>query len=207
MKNKIILFGGTFDPIHCGHTFVARYALEKINAQRVIFIPAKRSPHKSERPKVSDNIRIEMISLAIRDESVFELSECELKRSEPSYTIDTIRTFKSKYGQETQLYWLVGADAVKDLGKWYKIKELVDLCDIAVVFRAGFKKPDFSHLQGLLRPSDIEKLLQSVISAPLIDISSSEIKQKLAQNEDISQMVAPQIKDYILKNNLYRSNV
>ena len=140
---KIILFGGTFDPIHLGHTAVAAFAAENIKAEKVIFVPAKRSPLKNLLPKAGDSDRFAMIALAIAGNEKFELSDCELKKSTPSYTLDTVREFKKAYGEDVEIYWLVGADSVDDLPYWYKITELIDECNLCVMYRAGYEKPDF----------------------------------------------------------------
>ena len=204
MTRKIALFGGTFDPIHRGHTIVAASAAEQIRAEKVIFIPASRSPHKQLLPLANAEARIEMITLAIAANSNFAVSNCELKRPQPSYTLDTVKSFQTQYGSDVELYFLVGADAVKDLAAWYKIGELIDLCNVAVMHRAGVRPPDFTEFSNVLGTKRAKKLQQDMISTPLISINGSEIRRKVALGEDISDMVAPRVLAYIEKNRLYR---
>jgi nicotinate-nucleotide adenylyltransferase len=204
MKRNVILFGGTFDPIHNGHTHVAEAAAEKIGAAKVVFIPAKRSPHKQVFPVAGAEQRIEMISLAIEDRDTFCVSDVEVKRPEPSYTLDTMRTFKAKYGEDTQLYWLIGADMVGDLAKWHRINELIDQCNLSVMLRGGFKRPDFGGFEEVFGHRRVEKLRQNVLLTPAIDISSTQIRRRVAAGLDFSDMVHSLVAAYIEQKGLYR---
>ena len=114
-RRTITLFGGTFDPIHLGHTTVARAAAELIRAEKIIFIPAKRSPLKGFLPRASDEDRLQMITLAIADEERFEVSDYELSKPAPSYTLETVRRFQKACGADTSIHWLIGADGIDDL--------------------------------------------------------------------------------------------
>ena len=203
MKNKLILFGGTFDPIHLGHTAVALAASKKIGAAKTVFIPARRSPHKKIFPIADAQSRLEMISLAISDTPNFSVSDYELKKTEPSYTLNTVLNFLAGPGKDTKIYWLIGADTVKDLPKWYKIHDLNEICNLSVMFRAGFDKPDFTGLEAVLGENGVKKLRSNVIETPLIDLSSTQIRQKIAHQEPISAIVNPDVAAYIQKNKLY----
>jgi len=204
-KRKVVLFGGTFDPIHIGHTTVAAEAAEHIGAKKVVFIPAKRSPLKDSLPKVSGADRLAMIALAIAGNKKFELSDYELKRPQPSYTLQTVRQFQADYGSNTLIYWLVGADSIDDLPHWYGIVELIDRCNLSVMYRAGCKPPDFTSFKTVWGPRRIEKLQQNIIQTSLIDISSTEIRKRLAAGQDVADMLHPAAADYIRKHNLYKS--
>jgi nicotinate-nucleotide adenylyltransferase len=203
MNDKVILFGGTFDPIHYGHMRVADCACEHIGAQEVVLIPAKCSPHKKSLPIAEGSARVEMISLAIAGKKKFRVSDCELKRAEPSYTLDTVRHFRVEYGEGPKICWLVGADAIKDLANWYGIRELVDECNLCVMFRAGFERPDFSGFGEILGSGRVAKLERDVVATPLIDINSTQIRRKLTCGGDVSGMLEPKVLAYIQKNGLY----
>jgi nicotinate-nucleotide adenylyltransferase len=200
---KIILFGGTFDPVHIGHIAVSLAAAEKIGASKVILIPTRRSPHKYQKPLAMDNDRIAMLKLAIAEDKIFEVSPIELNRGEPSYTIDTIRQLKRKFGKDCELYWLIGVDMLKDLPKWHMSEELLNECNFCIMNRGGFKKPDFDYLTGKLSPEAIDKLRKNQIQTPLINISSTEIRQKLEAGKDVSDMVNPEVLNYIKNHKLY----
>lgn len=201
---KMILFGGTFDPIHCGHIRVADAARQYIGAGQVIFIPAKWSPHKKQQPAASDQDRFAMIRLAIDGRPAFSLCDCELHRTQPSYTLDTVHYFRDQYGPRTDLVWLVGADALKDLPRWFRIDDLLDVADIAVMYRAGYPKPDFEVCKSDFTPRQIQKLRQNVIPVPLVDISSTQIRTRLAKGLDVDDMLPPKVLAYIKIRNLYK---
>jgi nicotinate-nucleotide adenylyltransferase len=203
MKDRIILFGGTFDPVHLGHTTVAAFAAEQIGAGEVVFIPAKRSPHKNVFPVASGASRVEMLSLAVAGNAKFSVSSCELERAAPSYTVDTLSMFAGRYGPKSQLYWLVGADAVGDLALWHRAERVLDMCNLCVMYRAGYPKPDFSQLD-CLGAERVEKLSKHALATPLVDISSTEIRRKLSVAEDVSGLLSLAVLGYIGKNGLYR---
>ena len=204
-KRKIALFGGTFDPVHLGHTTVAADALEHIGAEKIIFVPAKRSPLKGFLPRANDNHRLNMMSLAISGEKNFQVSDYELKRPAPSYTLETIRKFQDDYGSDTSIHWLIGADGVDDLTYWYKVTELIDACDLTTMYRAGCERPDFTRFEEIWGSERIEKLQRNIIQTPLVDISSTEIRDIIAKNGDYSKMLHPAVADYIRENGLYQS--
>jgi nicotinate-nucleotide adenylyltransferase len=205
VKKKIAFFGGTFDPIHLGHTAVAAAAAEHIGAEKIVFIPAKHSPLKNFLPEAGDDDRLAMIALAIADNEKFRLNNYELRKSEPSYTLETVRHFQADYGGKALIYWLVGADSLDELSHWYGIVELIDECNLCVMFRAGCKSPDFAKFKNVWGAARVEKLQRNVIRTPLIDISSTEIRNRLAAGRDVTGMLAPQVADYIRKHGLYQS--
>ena len=204
-KRKIALFGGTFDPIHLGHTTVAADALERIGAEKIIFVPAKRSPLKGFLPRANDNHRLKMVSLAIAGEKYFQVSDYELKRPAPSYTLTTIQKFQADYGSETSIHWLIGADGVDDLTYWYKITEMIDACKLTTMYRAGCEPPDFSKFEEIWGCERIEKLQRNIIQTPLVDISSTEIRDIIANNGDFSKMLHSTVAEHIRNNGLYKS--
>jgi nicotinate-nucleotide adenylyltransferase len=202
-EKKIALFGGTFDPIHLGHTAVAAAAGQFIGAVKVIFVPAKRSPLKAFFPEASDEDRLEMMKLAIAGNTGFELNDYELKKTAPSYTLETVRFFRNKLSDKSEIYWLAGADSVEDLANWYGAAELIDECNLSVMYRAGLKPPDFSKFESLWGRHRVEKLQQNVIKTPLIDISPTEIRKRLSAGRDVSGMVNPRVLQYIQEHGLY----
>jgi nicotinate-nucleotide adenylyltransferase len=207
MKRKVALFGGTFDPIHLGHTGVAAEAAKHIGAEKIVFIPAKRSPLKGFIPSASDNDRLAMIALAIAGHNNLEISAYELKKTEPSYTLQTVRQFQADLGSETEIYWLIGADSINDLQHWYGITELIDECNLSTMYRPGFEQPDFSKFTKLWGCRYVEKLQRNVIKTPLFDISSTEIRNRLASGGEVTNMLHPAVADYIRKHSLYQRQV
>jgi len=205
IKRRVALFGGTFDPIHLGHTTVSAHAIKLIKAEKLVFIPAKRSPLKGFSPKASDDDRLKMIHLAIAGKESFTASDYELNKPAPSYTLETIKRFQDDYGSGTELYWLIGADGIDDLVYWHKITELIDACNLATMYRAGCEPPDFTRFEDVWGRKRIEKLQQNIIQTPLLDISSTQIRHAISTDADTSEMLHPSVADYIRERGLYKS--
>ena len=200
---KIALFGGTFDPVHLGHIAVAADAVEQIGAEKLVFVPAKRSPLKGFLPKASDEHRLAMIALAIANNEKFEVSDFELNKPAPSYTLETVREFQADCASDCSIYWLVGADSVNDLQHWYAIEELIDACNVCTMCRAGCEPPDYGKFEALWGRSRVEKLQRNIVQTPLVDASSTEIRRRLAAGEDVSDMLHGDVEDYIRRHALY----
>ncbi len=203
IRRTIALFGGSFDPIHLGHTTVVRTASRQIGAERTIFIPAKCSPLKSFWPHARDDERLTMVTLATADDESFAVSDCELQRATPSFTLDTVRLFRRECGEDAAIHWLLGADSVKDLVHWHKIEELIDECNLTTMQRAGYAPPDFDQFEPLWGAQRTAKLKRNVVQTPLIDVSSTEVRKRLAAGEDVSEMLHPDVIAYIREHNLY----
>lgn len=202
--NRIILFGGSFDPIHNGHIKVVSFAADYLDAEKVIFIPARRSPHKESFPDASDEDRVEMIKAAIKGFDRFEISDFELNRPDPSYTLDTVIHFKRSFSPATEFFLLVGADIIKDLHRWYKVNDLLRQCNLCVMYRAGSKLPDFASQDAYFGPEMVQKLQKNVIETPLVDISSTDIRSKIASGRPFENLVGEKVSEYIKKNGLYQ---
>jgi nicotinate-nucleotide adenylyltransferase len=204
VTQRIALFGGTFDPIHVGHTTVAAAAARQLGAAQVVFIPAKVSPLKGFFPLARDADRLRMIELALAGHAEFTVSDCELQRPAPSYTLDTVRQFQQQYGPETAIHWLIGADGIGDLVHWHKITELIDACHLTTMRRPGYPPPDFERFEPRWGPQRVAKLQQDVIETPLVDISSTEVRRRLAADEDVTGVLHPDVLQYIHTHHLYR---
>lgn len=204
-ERTIALYGGTFDPIHVGHTTVADAAGKRIRAEKVIFIPAKCSPLKGFAPNASDEDRLQMILRAIAGNDSFAVSNCELKRPAPSYTLDTVRQFQREYGQSTAIHWLLGADSLHDLIHWHRIHELMDACHLTTMQRGGYPPPDFDRFTPEWGPERVAKLKRNVVQTPRIDVSSSEIRKRLAADQDVTGLLHPDVLAYIRERHLYRN--
>jgi nicotinate-nucleotide adenylyltransferase len=202
-EKRIALFGGTFDPIHLGHTTVASAACESIGADKVIFVPARRSPLKAFFPEASDEDRLTMIELATAENKMFGFSNYEVKKAGPSYTLETVRYFRQQSGNDVSIYWLIGTDTLDDLPHWYGITELIDECNLAVMHRAGFAPPDFSKFVSLWGEMRVKKMQQNVVETPLVDISSTEVRKRLAAGREVSGMISPKVLQYIRVHSLY----
>lgn len=201
-KKVTVLFGGTFDPVHLAHTAVAAAAGDALGADSVIFVPARHSPLKALVPEASDEDRLAMLQLALSGNSRFALTDYELKKPGHNYTIETVRHFKKQF-EDAEIYWLLGADTIDDLQHWYSITELIDECNLAVMFRGGVKPPDFTKYEALWGSERVKKLQRKVIETPLIGISSTEIRKRLSTGRDVSGMLNPKVLQYIREKGLY----
>lgn len=197
-----ILFGGSFDPIHHGHLIVARAAMEKCRAAGVLFVPARISPHKTHRSITTGAHRLKMISLAIKAQPAFAVSDVEINRPGPSYTWDTLDALEKRH-PHYQFMLLLGWDQLTGMGTWYRTEELLARVDVAVLPRgdgAGGKIP---------RPAGVSartwrKLLSAVIDTPRIDISSTAIRDRVRRGLSIAYLVPNTVGRYIHRRRLYR---
>ena len=183
---RLGLYGGSFDPIHHGHLILARQALEDLSLDRVIFIPAAESPFKPNPTNASAKDRIAMLQLAIEGEPDFSLDPLEIERDAPSYTIDTARTYRNLYPNE-ELFFLVGEDHVAALPKWNEFEELDRLVRFAVLSRSD-------------QPLDVK---YSMVRRRF-DLSSTEIRNRVANDLSISYLVPERVLRYIQERTLYR---
>lgn len=199
---KIILFGGSFDPIHAGHVCVARHALQALDAGKLIFIPAHRSPHKTDLPAAGRH-RLAMIRKAIEGIDGFCVSDCELMRPQPSYTLDTINYFREQFGSDAVLHWLVGADQLSSFDRWHRVNELLKRCRVSVMVRAGYPPPDFSRFKEIFSKDVIDRLKSDVVTTPLIELDSTAIRRQIAADTIGTDALPAGVLEYIRKNHLY----
>ena len=209
---NIALFGGTFDPIHCGHLIVARCVLERLSLDGVTFIPSANPPHKG-RADLSDVAhRLAMVERAIDAEPGFACDDCEARRTGPSYTLDTVMHFRARLGPEATIHWIIGADSLAELESWHRVGELVDACDILTVNRsgtsagtsAGGHQPDLSTFGRVLDKGHVAKLERGILQTPHIDISATDIRRRVAAAQSIRYLVPEPVRQYIEDHQLYR---
>jgi nicotinate-nucleotide adenylyltransferase len=193
---KVGIFGGTFDPIHFGHLLLAEQAREAASLHEIWFIPAGEPPHKQGKPVTPAMERKKMVELAIEGHPQFKVNPIELMRSGPSYTVDTIMELK-KQNPHVEFFLLVGADMVKNLPKWYKIKEIIQ--NVQVI---GLGRPGFDH-DAL--PEYIEERLMWIPDAVETNISSSIIRERLMLNRSARYLVPDSVYKYIKEQGLYGS--
>jgi nicotinate-nucleotide adenylyltransferase len=134
---------------------------------------------------------------------MFGFSNYEVKKAGPSYTLETVRYFRQQSGNDVSIYWLIGTDTLDDLPHWYGITELIDECNLAVMHRAGFAPPDFSKFVSLWGEMRVKKMQQNVVETPLVDISSTEVRKRLAAGREVSGMISPKVLQYIRVHSLY----
>ena len=204
--NAILLFGGTFDPIHNGHLIVARAVAEQLAVEKVVLIPSAVPPHKMDQQISPAADRLQMTQLAVSEDYLFEVSDCELHRTGPSYTLETVLHFRQLCGPAAQLFWLIGADTISDLPGWHKIANLLEHCTIVTAARCGCEMNNWHLLSDKLSSHQIQQLKKHVLQTPLIEISATEIRRRVMQNQSIQNLVPPMVNDYIVSSDLYTAH-
>ncbi|HEY5621471.1 MAG TPA: nicotinate-nucleotide adenylyltransferase, partial [Pontiella sp.] len=185
---RIGIMGGSFDPVHVGHLIMAQDAIDRLELSGVVFIPAAIPPHKQHLQQVNAEHRINMLRLATEADLRLSVSDIELKRGGVSYTIDTIRALQQ---EQPGVEWIltVGSDTLVDLHNWYKIDELLSLCEVATFLRPGESCLDEIAEKVLVADVHKEKLLSNVVEAHLIALSSTEIRMRIAEGLGIRYLV------------------
>ena len=205
MMQRVALYGGSFNPIHVGHLISARAIAEHLGLDRVIFLPSARPPHKPASEALDSMHRAEMVKLAIEGEPGFEFSDYDLTRSGPTYTIDTVRHFSNLLGAQTTLYWIIGADSLPELGTWHRIHELLDSCTMITAMRPGIPVPDVQSLRSALGDERLARLLSGRVCTPAIEISSTDIRDRVRRGRSVRYSVPHSVLEYIHRHGLYRA--
>ena len=195
MNLRLGIFGGTFDPIHLGHLIVAELTRGLLGLDRVIFVPARMSPHKRG-ADASPGHRFRMTGIAVEDNPHFEVSDVEIRREGPSYTVDTLRSLRGTNPPEAEHYLLLGADSARDLESWREPEELLSSSKVVILGRPGTESRE---LPGTVASR------AAVLSTPLIGISSSEIRRRVRAGETIRYLVTEPVESYIRSQGLYAS--
>ncbi len=194
------ILGGTFDPVHNGHLIVAEAAREQLNLNEVIFIPAGKPWLKPERIITPANHRLQMLRLALDDTPYFSISEMEIQRPGPTYTIDTINALKEKLNAEDELFFILGQDSLMQLPQWHEAPNLIELCYLVAVPRPGVKKPDLKAL-GAAIPGITQQVM--LMKKPMVDISATDIRERVARGLSVRHLVPEPVNRYIKENRLY----
>ena len=196
----VCLYQGTFNPIHNAHLEVAKYVHEQFNFEKIVFVPAYKPPHKDLKNFTSENAmhRLNMIQLAIEEYPYFDVTVIEYLRGKPSYTYDTIVEIKNITGTEERINIIIGTDAFQYIETWNnadKLKELVHF--ILFVREDNFDEKPFLNLKE-------RGFNYKLMKMPFIDISSSQIRERIKHNQDICDIVPEKVAKYIYHNNVYK---
>lgn len=191
---KVGVYGGTFDPPHVGHLILAEAALEQLQLEKVMFIPAGDPWRKADRKVTPAIHRLEMTRLAVQDNEAFEVENFEVIREGPSYTVETLEILHDHLGHTADLYLILGEDALADVPHWHQPERLVELATLAVANRRGVTMPELPFDRARVVP----------VEMPGIDISSTELRQRAAKGLSLRYQVPDAVLRYIDANKLYR---
>jgi len=219
---RIGIFGGTFNPIHNAHLYIAEETREAMGLDEVVFVPAAVPPHKEVEYGVSAEHRLKMVELAVAGNPAFKVSDIELTLPRPSYSVRTVEILQEKYGKDAKLFFLTGMDSFLEIGTWHAVDRLLTMCDFVTTFRPGAKHVDLgSH--KYIREIDMvmldmldqkEKYLGHVemttgrdlwlVASIGMDISSTDIRRRVKARKSVKYLLPEAVESYIIQNKLYR---
>ena len=199
---SVAVIGGTFDPIHYGHLLLAEQAGECYDLDLVLFVPNLVSPLKQTDDVTAAEDRYVMVELAVADNPRFVVCREELDGPSPSYTIQTLRALREVVPAQTQVFFVIGADAIVELLQWHEPDAILAESRVVVATRPGFALGDIRAVLGEERAGQID-----VFDMPAIDISSTDIRERASRGEAIRYLTPPAVIDYIRKRGLYGSSL
>ena len=206
MKMRHIgILGGSFNPIHIGHLFIGCSAAEAFGLDRVLLLPCSVSPFKvGAAGLASGEDRLEMVRISVAGDPLFEPCALDLERGGVSYAVDTVRALHGKYPGD-RFSFIIGGDALRELSHWHKIDEMLALCDVITVQRPGIDSQVEAEL--LAFPDAVrQRLLSHVIRGRPCDVSSTEIRRRIAEGRSIRYLVCPAVEAYIRDRGLYAAS-
>jgi nicotinate-nucleotide adenylyltransferase len=217
---NIGVLGGTFNPIHLGHTLPAKAVAEHLSLDEILFIPANIPPHKAS-PNVSASHRATMVKLACESEPVFNCDDRELTREGYSFTVDTLRDLSESY-PDTRLFFIMGLDSLLSFTTWHKYQDILSFCHLIVNTRPNYQLNNLNQTtESLLSKHQVDNIdtLKSIHSGGIfllpsslpshdnhldIEVSSSDIRQRLINKQTCQHLLTPKVSAFINKNKLYR---
>lgn len=197
---RLGVLGGSFDPVHMAHLLVAETVREALSLDLVLFVPAGAQPLKQGRPVTPAEHRIKMLELALSDNPYFDISRVDVDRQGPSYTVDTVRQLRAEWGGPAlQVWFVLGADSLSSFPRWRDPSGILAQTRLAAVRRPGVSV-DLAALE-----ERIPGIAASVdwVDMPLLDISSTDIRQRIASGQSIRYRVPESVRDYVEANHLY----
>lgn len=194
--SKVGIFGGSFNPVHKGHTELARAAFRILKLDEMLIIPTAQSPHK-QTAEVSFEDRAEMCRLAFENDKGFLISDIEKQLGGTSYTINTVRALKEIYPKRTEFYLIIGGDMLFYFEKWYRHEALLKECHVVAAAREND-----SYVDMLEYANELGRV--KVLNLPVTEVSSTELREKLANGEECADLIDDKVKAYISERGLYR---
>ncbi|MFH0889168.1 MAG: nicotinate (nicotinamide) nucleotide adenylyltransferase [Planctomycetota bacterium] len=203
MKKKIVVFGGTFNPIHRAHLRIAGFLLRKFRPDKILFIPCNIPYHKTCEEVIDSRHRMEMVCQVIKHEPRFDISDIEIKRGGKTFSVETMKALKRQYPVGTRFYFVIGTDSLVDLPRWYEINKLIKLCQLITIARPGY--PFNKLVQKLPFSAGILKSIKQLYQPnPEINISSTLIRKNIKEHKSIKSLVTVVVEHYIKEHKLYK---
>jgi nicotinate-nucleotide adenylyltransferase len=199
MKQRLGILGGTFDPPHYGHMVLAEAGRDQLELDRVLFVPAGQPPHKPQRPVTPGLHRLAMLGLVIAGREGLDTSRADLDRPGPHYTADLLSILRRAY-PEAHLYFLMGGDSLAQFPTWYRPERIVEHAMLAVLRRPGWEA-DLELLEEQI-PDVRDRIVW--LDGPFVEVSGSEIRERVRKGRLITGLVQPEVEDYIYRHRLYQ---
>lgn len=196
------IMGGTFSPIHYGHLLISEVIREEFNLSKILFVPAKRPPHKDFTQIIEAEDRLNMVRLAIHSNPYFDVSDIELKREGASYTIDSVHEFRKLFGPKEELGLIIGADSLVQIETWKSYTQIMKLVTLIVAARPDTDMRLLDETICKLQGEFGARILKS--SGKALDYSSTEIRERVKKSQSIRYRVPPEVILYIDERGLYR---
>jgi len=199
------VFGGSFDPVHLGHLYAAATAQAVRGLERVVFVPAARAPHKPGLAHASPEHRMAMLELATRGHPEWIVDGLELGRSGASYTIDTLRQVRARWGLDldARLFLILGSDNLRGFSQWKSIGELLELCEPLIVARESDLRAALDNLRGEWTPTLLSRLEQALVECAPLAVSSTDIRADLAAGRLPRESLPGAVAEYIAAHGIY----
>jgi nicotinate-nucleotide adenylyltransferase len=199
---KVGILGGTFDPVHNAHLAIIDEARLELELDEIILVPAGRPWMKSDRKITPAEHRVCMLRLAIMGRYGFFISTAEIDRPGPSYTVDTLQEFNREYSGLAELYFLLGWDNLPELPRWKDPRKVIELCKLVAFPRPGSSLPDIDAIDKVI-PGLCQRII--LMERPMIDISATQIRQRVSKGLYISNLVPASVAEYIKEKGLYHN--
>jgi nicotinate-nucleotide adenylyltransferase len=201
---RIGILGGSFDPPHIGHLWIAEAVREALKLDEIRWIPAAISPLKPDGPVASNEQRRQMVALAVSGCAEYLVDDRELNRGDVSYTVDTLQGLKTEF-PKAEFFLIMGSDSLASLQQWHQPKRLLELATLVVLQRGADDDIDFNVLSGLTSETQIQRIRESQVAMPLIELSSSEIRERLRNGHSIRFRTSRSVEAYIKAEKLYQA--
>ena len=201
---RVGVLGGTFDPVHYGHLVIAEEVYAALDLAEMVFVPAGHPPHKPESLLAAAHHRLAMLELAVAGNPHFSISRVDLERPGPSYTVETLRLLRQQWGEQTALYFLIGWDSLEDFLTWRDPAGILEhISYLVAVRRPGYTEESGyrASLEARL-PGMMQRLL--VVPAPQLEISSTDLRERVAEGRPIKYQLPERVEQYIEQYNLYQ---
>ena len=197
---RLGVLGGTFDPVHLGHLIIAEQARTELSLDKVLFVPAGRPWFKDDTDVTVTESRLEMLRLALKGNPHFAIDIQELERAGPTYTVDTVAKLRAESTDDTEIFFIIGLDALAELGRWQDPQRLVKLCRFAGMKRPGYTVLDVQTLEKAIPTVSTKIHLAENVQ---VDISSSDIRCRVQRGQSIKYLVPESVERYIREKGLY----